>query len=211
MQKKSLFRNCCLVFMFELLGLIIFLSPQNVASTMAKEGIKIENALGTETLRELDKRTSISFNSLFLESGIYAGIWHTFIPTEDERQNSGRLKNVGSGLFRWVEDKLNVCMFLLFQLLHRVHLMVMWLPSVFLVLAASVYSGYNLRKIKQGNFAFASPTAHRAAIRGIIVMLTLLPLYFFLPMAVSPYVYPVLYILWSFMIMGIISNIAKRI
>lgn len=211
MQKKSLFRNCCLAFMFELLGLILFLSPQNVASIMAKEGIKIENALGTETLRELDKRTSISFNSLFLESGIYAGIWHTFIPTEDERQNSGSLKNVGSGLFRWVEDKLNVCMFLLFQLLHRVHLMAMWLPSVFLVLAASVYSGYNLRKIKQGNFAFASPTAHRSAIRGIIIMVTLLPLYFFLPMAVSPYVYPVMYILWSFMIMGIISNIAKRI
>ncbi len=211
MQKNHLFRNCALIFVFELFALVLFLSPEHVATTMAKEGVKIENTLGTDTLRELDIRTSMSFNSLFLESGVYAAIWHTLIPTEDEKEKSGAFKNTGKGLFKWVEDKLTVCMFLMFQLLQRVHLMGMWLPSAFLVLAASIYSGINLRRIKQGNFAFASPTAHRSAIRGIIIMVTLLPLYFFLPMSVSPYLYPLLYLLWSFMIMGIIANIAKRI
>ncbi|SFS32494.1 protein of unknown function [Succinivibrio dextrinosolvens] len=211
MQKNHLFRNCALIFVFELLFLVLFLSPEHVATTMAKEGVKIETTLGTDTLRELDKRTSQSFSSLFLESGLYAGVWHTLIPTEDEKEKSGAFKNTGKGLFKWAEDKLTVCMFLMFQLLFRVHLMGMWLPSALLVLTASVYSGINLRRIKQGNFAFSSPTAHRSAIRGIIVMVTLLPLYFFLPMSVSPYLYPVLYLIWAFMIMGIIANIAKRI
>ncbi|MBE6423084.1 DUF4400 domain-containing protein [Succinivibrio dextrinosolvens] len=211
MKTKSWGKTCLVIFILELLLLVTFMTPEAVTRVMAMEGVKIENTLGTETLRELDKRTSESFNSLVIESGAYADMWHTLIPTEDEKAKSGRLKDTGKGLFRWIEDRLNVCMFLFFQFLERFHLMGLWFPSSVLIFMASVYSGLILRKIKQGSFAFSSPTAHRSGIRTILIMVTLLPLYFMFPSPITPYLYPVLNIIWAFMLMTIIANIAKRI
>ena len=87
----------------------------------------------------------------------------------------------------------------------------MWLPFSFVLLAGACYTGLTLRRIKQGNFAYASPTVHRMALRIILFMITLLPLFLMLPMPVSPYVYPALYAFTAFLIQAILANIAKRI
>ena len=70
-----------------------------------------------------------------------------------------------------------------------------------------------LRHIKQGNFAFASPTVHRLSLRIILVMLTLLPIFLMLmlPLPLSPYIYPIMYSITAFMIQAIIANVAKRL
>lgn len=210
-MKSGWGKTCLFIFVMELLLLVTFASPEMVTRVMAREGVSIENSLGTSTLRELDKRTSESFDSLVISSGLYADMWHTLIPTEDEKRASGKLQNTGKGLFKWMEDRLNVCMFLFFQFLERLHLMGLWFPSSVLVFLASLYSGFTLRRIKQGSFAFSSPTAHRSGIRAILIIVTLLPLYFLFPSPITPYLYPCLNILWAFMLMTIIANIAKRI
>ena len=210
-MKNSWLKTCIVIFIFELLFLVLFMTPERVTRVMAVEGIKIQSSLGVKTLRELDKRTSESFNAIMIDSGLYADMWHTLIPTEDEKKASGSLRNTGSGLFRWIEDRLNVCMFLFFQFLERLHLMGLWFPSSCLVFLASIFSGLLLRRIKQGSFAFSSPTAHRSGIRVILVMVTLLPLYFMFPTPITPFLYPCLNILWALMLMTIIANIAKRI
>ncbi len=210
-MKSSWGKTCLFIFVMELLLLVTFISPEMVTRVMAMEGVSIENSLGTSTLRELDKRSSESFDSLVISSGLYADMWHTLIPTEDEKKASGKLQNTGKGLFKWMEDRLNVCMFLFFQFLERLHLMGLWFPSSVLVFLASLYSGFTLRRIKQGSFAFSSPTAHRSGIRAILIIVTLLPLYFLFPAPITPYLYPCLNLLWAFMLMTIIANIAKRI
>lgn len=204
-------KNCLIIFILETPLLVFLMTPERVTRVMAMEGVKIENSLGTSTMRELDKRASESFNSMFIESGLYADLWHTLIPTEDEKKNSGALKNTGGGLFRWIDDRLTVCMFLFFQILERFHLMALWFPSCTLIFIASIYSGLALRRIKQGSFAFSSPTAHRTGMRAILIMLACLPLYFMFPTPITPYLYPLLNLLWAYMLMLIISNIAKRI
>ena len=88
-------KNCLIIFILETLLLVFLMTPERVTRVMAMEGVKIENSLGTSTMRELDKRASESFNSMFIESGLYADLWHTLIPTEDEKKNSGALKNTG--------------------------------------------------------------------------------------------------------------------
>ena len=142
----------------------------------------------------------------------FAGIWHTFIPTEDESRavNDG-LENMARPLFRWVDDRLTAVMTLIFQLLERLYLMGMWLPFSFIIIAGASYSGWTLRHIKQGNFAFASPSIHRIAVRAILLMLVFLPLFLMLPFALSPYIYPFMFTVIAFMIMAILANVAKRL
>lgn len=100
-------------------------------------------------MREIDAIASETFYDTFIKSGFYARIWHTFIPTEDERRaaNDG-LENMARHLFRWVDDRLTAVMTLIFQLLERLYLMGMWLPFSFIIIAGASYSGWTLRHIK---------------------------------------------------------------
>lgn len=64
----SWYRYCTIFFFLEILFLIAFSSPRYISKVIAYEGIKIEDSLGTNTLRELDKRTSQWFNTSLIES-----------------------------------------------------------------------------------------------------------------------------------------------
>ena len=50
--------------MLEVLLLMAFMTTDGVSRIMAMEGISIENSLGTDALREIDKRASESFYEL---------------------------------------------------------------------------------------------------------------------------------------------------
>ena len=199
------------MFLAEILLLLTFSTAERISLVMAKEGVKIEDNLGVETLKKVDGISSKIFNTIFIDSGAYAGIWHTFIPTEQEKEDSEGLENLGSGLFNFMDDKLLVVGFLLFQTIHRLTLFGLWMPSFIILIALSFYTGLIFRKIKQGNFSFASPTMHRMCIKLILIIFTILPLLLMFPFPLSPYLYSYLYLAIAFMIMVIVANIAKRV
>lgn len=211
MLSPKYLKYCTLVFILEVLLLAVFSSPNYILKVMAIEGVSIEDALGPETLRRIDADASEAFSSLFVDSGVYAGVWYTFVPTPDERTASEGIETMASGLFSWVDDRLTTCMILLFQVVERLELMKLWLPFSFFVVLGACYTGMTLRHIKQGNFAFASPSVHRLSLRIILVMLTLLPIFLMLPLPLSPYIYPIMYSITAFMIQAIIANVAKRL
>ena len=212
MEKKKMTwgRFCTIIFMLEVLLLMAFMTTDGVSRIMAMEGISIENSLGTDALKEIDKRASESFYELVVESGLYADLHKVMVP-ENKKPATSDIEKKGKGAVNWIEGRLNAWMYLLFQFLERVHLLVLWLPSSSLVFFACLYSGIALRMIKQGNFAFSSPAAHRSGIRSIIFIVAMLPLYFLFPAPITPYLYPCLNIVWGFFLITIISNIAKRI
>ena len=211
MLSSKYIKLCIFVFVAELVLLAAFSSPSYILKVMATEGVNVEDALGSDALQRIDADASTLFNALFIDSGVYSGIWHTFIPTPDERNASEGIELMASGLFAWVDDRLTACMILLFQVIERLELMLMWLPFSFVLTFGACYTGLTLRHIKQGNFAFASPTVHRVSLRVILVMLTLLPIFLMLPFPISPYIYPVLYTAVAFMLQAILANIAKRL
>lgn len=211
MLSPTYLKICLIIFILEILSLSLFSSPEYILKVMALEGVKIEDALGSETITLLDAKSSSLFNALFIDTGAYAGVWHMFIPTPDEQSASEGIELMATGLFHWLDDRLTVLMILAFQLIERLELMLLWLPFSLVIFVASTFTGLTLRKIKQGNFAFASPSIHRLSLRVILVMLTLLPLFLMLPFAISPYLYPIMYTIVAFMIQGILANLAKRL
>ena len=49
---------CVYIFITEILLLVFFSNPRSVSRVIAAEGVKIENAMGSKTLKELDRKTS---------------------------------------------------------------------------------------------------------------------------------------------------------
>lgn len=211
MFTRPFLRFTAIVFALEIILLTLFSSPSYILNVMAREGVAAEDVLGTEALRQVDARASGIFADLLIDSGVYAGIWHTFVPTADERRSSEGLENLAAPLFHWVDDRLTAVMTLAFQLTERLCMMGLWMPFSLIIFAGALFSGLTLRRIKQGTFAFASPSVHRISIRIILVSLIFMPLFLMLPLPLSPYLYPVLFTVCAFMIMGIAANIAKRL
>ncbi len=208
--KLSIIKWCLLVVGMEMLAVIALSRPDFAISVIAKESVRIEEVMGAKALDTIDEQSAAIYMSAIIDSGLYATVWHTFIPTEREAERSAMIKFFNKMSF-WLQDRINVFFILLFLLTERLCLMWMWTPSALVILGASMLTGFYLRKIKQGNFAFASPTVHRYSIGALTVTLVAGPFLLLTPLPVSPYLFPVVFTIAALMVQAIISNIAKRI
>ena len=209
-HKTNLIKYTIIAVCVVLVAIIGFSTPKFAFNVMAREGVKIENAFGTHTLNLLDSRTMKLYDGLLIESGAYTAVWHLVVPTKSEQKQSFSDKIMRGVLF-WAQDRINLAFILLFLLLHRIELILLLIPSASFILVASVLTGFFVRKIKQGNFAFASPTVHRYAIGTLTIFLTTLPFLLLVPIALSPHIYTFTFIVVSILIQAIIANVAKRI
>ena len=209
-DKKSLIRYTIIIVCTILVGLILLAKTDFVVNVIAKEGVKIEQTFGKQTLDLIDRRTLKAYNAVFIDSDIYATIYHIVLPTRYEEAKSFQ-ERLSKGILLWAQDRVKLIFMLLFLLMQRLQFLIMLAPSASFILIASVLSGMYIRKIKQGNFAFASPTAHRYAIGTLTIFLSTAPFTLMLPIAITPYFYPMVFIVVSIMIQAIIANIAKRI
>ena len=199
-----------IIAMIQLMLLCVLVRPSYVIKVMAAEGIKIEDTLGANTLQTVDRYSSDMFNRMFIKSGVYATAWHMLVPTRGEHAQSNQIR-LFNGIELWVQDRINLMFTLIFLLCHRLTLMSLWLTSATEILIMSAVTGVLLRRIKQSNFAFASPTAHRVSIRILLVVIILAPFILSVPIAINPYIYPIAFLIMAFMIQAIIANVAKRI
>ncbi len=193
-----------------LLLTVVLARPEHIIGVLAEEGTSVEDVLGPAAVRHADRMASGAYNAAFIKSGVYASVARLVVPTKAEVHANRMFKGL-EGIIIWARDRINVLFILLFLLFERIALIVLWLPSTGLIAAAATITGFYLRKIKQGNFAFSSPTLHRYGIGMLTFTMMLTPFLMMLPVPMPPLVFPVSLIVASFMIMIIIANIAKRI
>lgn len=208
--RRGIIKYTVIVVSVILACLIIFGKPFGIINTIAEEGIKIEDTFGKKTLNMLDRNTLKFYDEYVIQSGLYATIWHTIIPTKKEQQLDVKDKIV-KGVQLWAQDRINIIFILMFLLIQRAQLILLLSPSATFILIASVLTGFFIRKIKQGNFAFASPTAHRYAIGSLTIFLSTLPFTLMIPITIHPLVFPIAFIVISILIQLIIANLSKRI
>jgi hypothetical protein len=148
--------------------------------------------LGAAKDAEIRRRADRAFENLFVRTGIRETVRHYFIPTEAERLGSRGFEDVGrDGFFPFLAGRLQVLWESVYQTLRRFYRLLAWWPFLVAALLPWALDGLVRRKIKQSNFDYSSPLAHRYALYvilgtayGLLVGLTL-------PFAVPPEVIPV--------------------
>ncbi len=194
-----------------LLLTVLLARPSQIIGVLAEEGVAVEEALGRPALDKVDRMASSAYYRSLIRTGIYASAYHLLIPTKAQQANDPLNLGKTRGLLVWARDRVNVLFILLFLLYERFSLLLLWLPSTAFIAGAAAVTGWYMRKVKQGNFAFASPTLHRYGIGILTVAAMLAPLMMMLPWPVPPLAFPVALLVAAFMIMLIIANVAKRI
>ncbi|MBB3105241.1 DUF4400 domain-containing protein [Azomonas macrocytogenes] len=195
----------------EIVLIMVLLPGDVVQQAIHKEAGYVEHTLGAEAQGMLMEKANQWHQSLLFDSGVYDSLYYTLIPTEKQREASGSIKTMGSGWFRVVENRLEALSLVVYQLLARFALVLTWAPYMLLLLIPALYDGYMTWQIKRTNFAYVSPVIHRYSVRGALILVGVMAIGFFLPVAIDPTIIP-LVLMVVCILMGLATgNMQKRI
>jgi tetrahydromethanopterin S-methyltransferase subunit C len=109
-----------------------------------------------------------------------------------------------------VAGRLEVIWAALYQALQRLSMLAAWWPFLLLLLAAAWGDGWVRRRVRQSEFAYASPLAHAYALRSIVAVLIAIGLLLFLPLSLPAIGVPIVGTLLATLVGVIVGNAQKR-
>jgi hypothetical protein len=195
----------------ELFLILVFVPGKWTEQVIVNESAMVERTLGHNSVQWINERALRWYSSTMVDSGVYQGLHTLLIPSPEERARSRGMENLGSTIFPWLEDRLFSMMRVFYQVFARMALLMVWAPYMLILLIPAMYDGWLNWKIKRTNFDYASPVIHRYGVRGIVLMLQILLIAFFAPIALNPIVIPFAMMIACVMIGLAMGNIQKRI
>lgn len=209
-MKLPLWMALCLL-LIELLTVLIILPGDWTYEVIEKEQQLVRSSLGREASDWIDRRAEGIYNSTIVQTGFREALWHTFIPTAEERERSTGLQNLGSVWFQWAGARIEAVLATIYQTYKRLVLLMAWAPFMVLLLVPALYDGYMTRKIKRTDFSYASPVIHRYSAKGILYLGIGVLLALFAPVAVHPLMIPIVLMLICILLGLSVANLQKRI
>ena len=148
--------------------------------------------LGKEKDAEIRNTAKRWFDRLFVNTGAKEAMYRYFIPSEQERQHSLGFENVGrDSLFPFIAERIQVIWDGIYQAMRRFFLMLSWWPFLLSALMPFVLDGLARRKVKQSNFDYSSPLAHRYSFFALLGVLYLLLVGLTFPFPLPPQTMPI--------------------
>lgn len=195
----------------ELVTILLLIPGDWTDRAIEREAKLVEQSLGGEASGWIDAKASAWFRSSIIDSGFYAGMYHTLIPSEAEKKKSKGMEQMGDDWFKWAEGRIDAVVNVIYQFYARLALLVAWAPYMLLLLVPAAFDGLMTWKIKRTNFAYASPVIHRYSIRGTGFILVGLFIAFFAPIALDPVIIPMAMMVCCVLVGLAIGNLQKRV
>lgn len=83
----------------ELLAILLLIPGDWTDRAIKRESELVEQSLGVEARDWIQNKASTWFRSSVIDSGFYEGMYQTLIPSEEERQKSKGMQDMGKGWF----------------------------------------------------------------------------------------------------------------
>jgi hypothetical protein len=148
----------------------------------SKEQVWLRTGLTGETADRVVARAERWYGTLFEDSGLVAATYRITLPSSRDLDRAGALSPLASlPVWSWVKGRLDVVWNGVYQALQRTAVFAAWWPFLLLLFTAAWGDGWVRRRIRQSGFAYASPLAHAYALRGVIGIVLVGCLLFFLP------------------------------
>lgn len=175
-----------------------------------QESELLEIRLGSEEHRWVHGRARSWYNSSLIDSGIYQSALNHIVPTEEQKESSKGMENMGGMWFEWIEGRLQAIANAYYHILARFALLLTWAPYFLILLVPAVFDGVTTRRIKRTNFSYASPFLHQYSTMGIAYITIALVALFLAPIVLDPTIIPAAIMLMCVMAGLMIGNLQKR-
>ena len=192
-----------MLWLLEIFFVAALVSDDWLHSVQRTEDAMIVRYLGEAKDAELRRTAQNWFNQLFVRTGARETVYRYFIPSEQERQGSVGFQDVGrENLFPFIAGRIQVLWDSVHQTLRRFFLLLAWWPFLLAVMVPFAVDGLARRKVKQSNFDYSSPLAHRYSFFAMLGILYLLLVGLTFPFPVPPQTVPV-----AFMAIALAMNV----
>ncbi len=181
-----------MIWQLEVVFVAALVSDDWLKTVQHTEDAMVVSYLGKEKDAEIRHTATAWFDRLFVRTGVKDRVYRYFIPSEHERQSSIGFQDIGrENLFPFIAARLQVLWDSIYQSMMRFFLMLAWWPFLLAILFPFAMDGLARRKIKQSNFDYSSPLAHRYSFFALLGILYVLLLGLTFPFPVPPQAVPV--------------------
>lgn len=201
-----------MLWLLEIFFVAALVSDDWLRSVQRTEDAMIVRFLGEAKDAELRRTAQNWFDRLFVRTGARESVYRYFIPSEKERQSSVGFQDVGrDNLFPFIAGRIQVIWDSVYQTLRRFVLLLAWWPFLLAAVVPFAVDGLARRRIKQSNFDYSSPLAHRYSLFAIFGILYLLLVGLTFPFPVPPQVMPIAGVAIALALNVYLAHTQKRI
>ncbi|WP_440986296.1 DUF4400 domain-containing protein (plasmid) [Xanthomonas sontii] len=140
----------------------LFASEAYVARMLERERQMIYSLMGKNAAGNAEARASAWYRSAVLDTGVAATMLRFVSPDPGGDTKSGAARALG-GPLRYLEGRVRTMWLLLYQLLVRLSVTLMWWPYVVVIFLPTLVDALTQRRIASTNFSTPSPTMHMFA------------------------------------------------
>jgi hypothetical protein len=201
-----------MLWLLEIFFVAVLVSDDWLRSVQRTEDAMIVRYLGEAKDAELRRAAQNWFDRLFVRTGARESVYRYFIPSEQERQGSVGFQDVGrENLFPFIAGRIQVIWDSVYQTLRRFFLLLAWWPFLLAAVVPFAVDGLARRKVKQSNFDYSSPLAHRYSLFAIFGTLYLLLVGLTFPFPVPPQVMPIAAVAIALALNVYVAHTQKRV
>lgn len=179
-----------IIFLCELFLLAAMLPMNILQQAGQQEHAMTLSFLGEKTATDLKERTDRIYDSAFNQTGIVKETFNMFIPTKEDQAKSRGLEKMGSGIFKYVEERLMAFWTAVYLGVHRLLSLWMWFPGFLPILVAAGYDGLTTRRIRFLTFATSSAMVYGTSRTAMYAMLIGPVIYAMFPFPIPPIIAP---------------------
>jgi hypothetical protein len=201
-----------MIWLLEVVFVAALVSDDWLKTVQHTEDAMVVSYLGKEKDAEIRHTATVWFDRLFVRTGVKDRVYRYFIPSEHERQSSIGFQDIGRGnLFPFIAARIQVLWDSVYQSMLRFFLMLAWWPFLLAILFPFAMDGLARRKIKQSNFDYSSPLAHRYSFFALFGILYVLLLGLTFPFPVPPLTIPLAWTAMAVAVNVYLAHTQKRI
>lgn len=181
-------------------------------TTALKEAQKIEQVMGSDTLDRINSMATSWYMATIDKWDVSMDIDDMY--SDDPKQREREQKLFGGknqALTQWLETRKEALLDMSFWVLRRVALFVVWVPLWIPLFFLAMWHGMNDREIKKTDFGYTSPVLNKMATKTAFCGFMLNLLIFVAPIAIDPFVFPLLLAVITIAVGISIGNIQKVI
>ncbi len=202
---------CAWLLTAECVMILVFIPGRWTDRAIQQESALIKQHFGTQGYLWIETQASKWFRASMIDSGIYAGVRHAFLPDKAQHKRSKGIENFARPWFTWIEGRIKALMNVIYQFYVRLALLLAWLPYMLILLIPATLDGWLAWKIKRTNFDYVSPVIHRYSLQCLMFLLMGLGLIFLLPLTINPMIIPAAMMIACVLLGWVLGNWQKRI
>ncbi|MDT0618569.1 MAG: DUF4400 domain-containing protein [Salinisphaeraceae bacterium] len=200
-----------LLVLCEVLVVAAFFSPDSVVENLRREQRMTRASFGDVTEQHVRQAADGWFTSAFHDTGIVRHSFQLFIPTQEAREKSTGLEDLGSEAFPWFRRRMETVWNGIYQSLYRFSVLLEVLPFMLPLIIPAIVDGFMTREVKKRTYGYASPIRYYASMHAVAALIVAIPAYLVFPLPVPPLFVPLWAVSVAIILAVMTSNIQKKV